>query len=107
MKRTDKPMTRLDRLAVLLSHKEMKLRKRTTPVHWAFGFLCCYLTYKFGILAGWGMMGIFGVWEHWNDVCDGSKQGAFDWWESFLTYCVGMVILAFLDDLKIVSIGWF
>ena len=98
---------RLDRLGVLLSHKELRLRKWTTPIHWAFGFLCCYLTYVFGILVGWGMMGAFGGWEKWNDDCDGSKQGAMDWWESFLAYCVGLTILAILHDLEVVNIGWF
>jgi len=84
----------------------IELRKNTTPVHWLYGLLCAFLMLSWGILAGWGMMGIFALWEAWNDYCDESKGGAYDFWESFLTFCIGQGILALLSYLGIVSIGW-
>lgn len=105
----NKLRAKIDRLGTFLSYKELRLRKWTTPIHWLFGFLCDFLIYTFGILAGWGMMGIFGWWEKWNDYCDGTKQGSADWWESFLTFCIGQVVLALLSQkcLGIIVIGWY
>jgi len=84
----------------------LQVRKNTTPVHWAFGFLCDFLILTFGILAGWGMMGMFAGMEAWNDYCDGTRQGCMDWWESFLTFCIGQGILALLHYLNIITIRW-
>lgn len=83
------------------------IRKNTTPVHWAYGFFCDFLIYALGILAGWGMMAAFGGLEAWDDYCEGSRQGCRDWWESFLTFCIGKGVLALLHCLGIISIGWY
>ena len=84
----------------------MERRKETTPAHWAYGFLCVFLTVEFGILFGLAMMAVFGIWERWNDICDGSHGGAFDWWEAFLTYCIGLIPTGILQQLGVVTIGW-
>jgi len=97
----------LNKLELILSHKELRLRKWTTPIHWAFGFFCDYLIFSFGILAGWGMMGMFAGFEAWNDKCDGGRQGAKDWWEAFLMFCIGKIPLAILHCLGIITIRWF
>lgn len=100
-------MGKLSRLRDSLSYKQLRLRKWTTPIHWAFGFFCDFLIFAFGILAGWGMMGMFAGFEVWNDKCDGSKQGAMDWWEAFLMFCIGKIPLAVLHCLSIIVIGWY
>ena len=84
----------------------IEVRKNTTPVHWAYGFLCAFLMFPFGILAGWGMMGIFAGMEYWNDYCEGTKQGCADWWESFVTFCIGFGVLGLLHCFGIITIGW-
>jgi hypothetical protein len=83
------------------------LRKNTTPVHWTYGLACSFLIYAFGILAGWGMMGVFAGMEVWNDKCDGTNQGYKDWWESFATFFPGQCVLALLSCLAIITIRWY
>jgi len=102
-------MSRINKLAKKLeaAGEWLWLRKKTTPVHWAYGFFCDFLIYAFGILAGWGMMGAFGLFEAWNDHCEGTKGGFRDWWEAFLMFCIGKGILALLHCLGIISIGWY
>jgi len=84
----------------------LQVRKNTTPVHWLFGFLCVFIILSFGILAGWGMMAMFAGLEWWNDYCEGTKQGCADWWESFLTFCIGFGVLALLNYLGVITIRW-
>jgi len=84
----------------------LELRKHTTPIHWIYGGLCAFVMLPFGILAGWGMMGIFAGMEYWNDYCDGTKQGCDDWWESFVAFCIGFGVLGVLHYLGIIAIGW-
>ncbi|GAI45569.1 unnamed protein product, partial [marine sediment metagenome] len=67
----------------------------------------CFFMYAFGILAGWGMMGMFAGMEKWNDDCEGTKQGCADWWEAFLTFCIGQGVLALLHCLDIITVGWY
>ena len=90
----------------------IKLRKNTTPVHWAFGFLCAYFMVAFGLLFSLIMMGIMAgdqVWNDWEEKANkpGYKpSGCTDWWESWLTYCIGAGVVALLHHLSIVSVGW-
>lgn len=81
-----------------------KIRKKTTPVHWIFGFLCTFLIFVFGFPAGWTLMGVFAGMEIWNDYCDGTREGCADWWESFLTFTIGQGILALLHCLGIITV---
>jgi len=89
------------------------LRKNTTPVHWLYGFFCAFLILEFGIVAGLVMMGIFAVMEYWNDKEEKARNkyylptGCADWWEAFLTFCIGYGVLALLHRLGIISIGWY
>ena len=85
----------------------IEVRKHTTPVHWVYGLLCAFLMLPWGILAGWGMMGMFAGLELWNDYCENKKEGCTDFWEAFLTFCVGQGILALLSYLGIVLIRWY
>ena len=82
------------------------LRKYTTPVHWLYGIYCAFLILSFGLLAGWGMMGIFALWEHWNDKNQRTHEGAMDWWESFFIFCIGQGILAILNYLGMITVRW-
>ena len=84
----------------------LELRKDTTPAHWAFGFLCSGIILAFGLLAGFAMTGLFLHWEKWNDKCDGTNQGAMDYWESFLTLSIGFVPLTILQLLGYTDISW-
>lgn len=90
-----------------------KLRKWTTPVHWAYGGLSAYLILAHGILAGWLAMVIFACWERWNDQEEKARNAAYlpsgcaDWWESFFVFMIGHGVLAILSYIGIVTIGWF
>lgn len=102
-----KLIDKIDKLRVYLSYKELRLRKWTTPIHWAYGLYCCFMIYEFGILAGWGLMAMFAGMELWNDRCEGTKQGCADWWEGFVTFIPGHGVLGILHGLTIITVTWF
>lgn len=80
------------------------LRKDTTPAHWSFGALCAALSALF-FPAGFLLLGVFGIWEHWNDKCQGTHEGFMDWWEAFMVFCIGLavlVILAFIGKIELI-----
>jgi hypothetical protein len=81
------------------------LRKNTTPAHWGLGALCAALSYLF-FPAGFLLLAVFGVWEHWNDVSENTKQGFMDWWESFLVFCIGLAVLVILSFIGKINL-WF
>lgn len=82
------------------------VRKETTPAHWAFGGFCAALSALF-FPAGWLAMGAFGVWEHWNDKCEGTHQGFRDWWEAFLLFIIGLAVLVILQFCDKFTITWY
>ena len=90
-----------------------KLRKWTTPVHWLYGGLSAFLILSHGIFAGWLAMGAFALWEYWNDKEEKARNptylpsGCADWWEAFFVFTFGYGILAILNYIGIVTIGWF
>lgn len=108
---------------------QLLLRKRTTPVHLMYGLACAFLCYAFGFWLGAAMMIGFGAWEVWNDweLLRRNKiyreleytpaldevnrhhafyvpEGAMDFWESTIGFTIGLVVLAILQVLGIVSI---
>ena len=105
------------------------IRKPTTPVHLLYGLFCCFLIWQFGWLVGLVMMGGFALWERWNDneilrrqeLCHKYglpfteanylktiylPEGAMDFWESTVTFIIGLVILAILEAKGIVVMTW-
>lgn len=85
----------------------LEVRKETTPAHWAFGgFLCNFAIVAFGLLAGFLLMGIFGIMEYWNDWCDGTREGCADFWEAFWMFCMGFGIVCLFQCLSFIQIGW-
>ena len=84
----------------------IELRKNTTPVHYLYGLLCAFLMLSWGILAGWVAMIAFALLELWNDYCEDKREGCTDFWESFITFIPGQGVLALLQVLSIINIGW-
>ena len=92
----------------------LKLRKRTTPVHWGYGILCAIAAWQF-FPAGICLLVIFAGFEAWNDWCNNKNatgcvskwEGDEDWWDSFLTFCIGFAIAIILDIIGIISIRWY
>lgn len=82
-----------------------KLRKYTVIAHWLYGLLCAYIGMKY-FPASLAMMGLFAGFERWNDWCDGSKEGANDWWDAVATYTIGFVIVLILEAIGLVTIRW-
>ena len=106
------------------------LRKPTTPVHLLYGLFCVFMVWQFGILTGAVLMLAFAVWEFWNDyellardkllfganpipadhVAKAPKaylpEGAMDFWESTVSFCIAFFALGVLQAQGIVSIGW-
>lgn len=84
----------------------LRLRKDTTPAHWGFGALCTALSALF-FPAGWLALGVFGIWEHWNDKSLGTKEGHMDWWEAFMVFCIGLALLVILAFCGKITIIWY
>lgn len=82
-----------------------KLRKDTTPAHWIFGGFCGGISIVC-FWAGFALMGMFAIFERWNDMCDGSLQGAMDWWEAFLLYCIVFFTGFIMSLFGVIEIGW-
>lgn len=82
------------------------LRKKTTPAHWGVGALCAALSALF-FPAGWLLLGVFAGDEIWNDKCEGTREGNHDWWEAFLVFCIGLVVLVILQFCGKISIKWY
>jgi hypothetical protein len=82
-----------------------KLRKPTVPAHWAFGILCAVI-FVHCWPAAVVMMLLFAMFEWWNDKCDHSHQGAMDWWDSFLTFCIGTAVALILHGAGLITIRW-
>lgn len=84
----------------------LRLRKKTVVAHWLFGALCAGFSAVF-FPAGFLLMGVFAGWEKWNDKCDGSHDGAQDWWDAFLIFCIGLTVLLILHFCGKASIKWY
>lgn len=84
----------------------LRLRKNTVIAHWLFGGICAAFSAAF-FPAGFLLMGVFGIWERWNDICDGSDEGAQDWWDAFLTFCIGLAVILILYFCDIMTITWY
>lgn len=82
-----------------------KLRKYTVIAHWFYGLLCAYIAIKY-FPASLAMMGAFAGFEHWNDKCDETKEGAADWWDALVTYTIGFGIVLILEAIGLVTIRW-
>ena len=104
------------------------IRKPTTPVHLAFGLTCAFLAWEHSLLLAAILMIGFAIWEWWNDheimqcqtLClkynlelkyhnhEGYyiPEGAMDFWESTVTFLIGLVILAILEAKGIVVMTW-
>jgi len=48
----------------------------------------------------------FALLELWNDYCEDKREGCTDFWESFITFIPGQGVLALLQVLSIINIGW-
>lgn len=104
------------------------IRKPTTPVHWLFGFIAAFFIVAFGIWAGILAMVGFAAWERWNDkeilkcqemcIANGHPlkyenwhgmyipEGAMDFWESTVTFLIGLVLIGIFSAQRIVSVAW-
>lgn len=87
------------------TNKWLRLRKNSVIAHWLFGGLCAGFSAAF-FPAGLILMGIFAGWEWWNDKCDGSDEGAMDWWDAFLTFCIGLTVILVLYFCGKMTIKW-
>jgi hypothetical protein len=84
----------------------LRLRKNTVIAHWLFGAICAGFSAAF-FPAGFLLMGVFAGWEKWNDKCDGSNEGAQDWWDAFLTFCIGLLVILILYFCERMAIRWY
>lgn len=107
------------------------LRKPTTPVHVMYGLVAAFLCFEFGFALGGAMMIGFALWEYWNDkeLLARNKiyaehhlkpaydernrgmlyvpEGAMDFWESTVSFLIGLIAIGVLAQLGIISrIGW-
>lgn len=82
------------------------LRKKTVIAHWLFGGLCAAFSAAF-FPAGFLLMGVFAGFELWNDKCDGSDEGAQDWWDAFLVFCIGLTVILILYFCGRMAIRWY
>lgn len=100
----------------LVIHGWDLLRKPTTPVHLVYGAVCAFFCYQFGFFVGGAMMIGFAVWEVWNDRNEMMRrkskgqnyvyEGDHDFWESTITFTIGLVVLAILEGQGIVWLCW-
>ena len=90
----------------------IELRKKTTVVHYLYGLLCAFLMLSWGILAGWVAMIAFALLERWNDEEEIRNKitkkysGCTDWWESFVWFIPAQGVIALLQVLSVINIGW-
>lgn len=84
----------------------LRLKKKTVVAHWLFGALCAGFSAAY-FPAGFLMMGFFAHFEKWNDKCDGSHEGAQDWWDGFLIFCVGLTLILILHFCGRMEIRWY
>jgi len=84
----------------------LRLRKNTVIAHWLYGLLCGIITMMY-FPAAITLLLIFAGWEAWNDKCDHSHDGALDWWDSFLVFCIAFTVIVILALCGIVSIRWY
>jgi len=92
----------------------LKLRKRTVVAHWLLGILCAVIAVLF-FPAGICLLVIFAGFEAWNDWCNNKNvtgcinkwEGAEDWWDSFLTFCIVFTVAVILHIIGIISIRWY
>jgi len=83
----------------------LRLRKKSVIAHWLYGLLCAIVAMMF-FPGGIALVVIFAGFEVWNDKCDGSHEGAQDWWDSFLVFCIGFSVIVILTLCGKVSIRW-
>lgn len=88
------------------------LKKPTTPVHLLWGFISAFLCYSIGYWLGGAMMIGFALWEAWNDRNEAMRkaaegkpyvyEGDWDFWESTITFTMGLVAIAILKTLGVI-----
>lgn len=87
------------------------LRKQTVIAHWVYGAICAYLLTQSAILSLILMAG-FGLWEWWNDGDMLSRdsgylsEGALDWWDAFVVFISGLVLILILSPFGITTLKW-
>jgi len=84
----------------------LRLRKKSVMAHWLFGALSAGFSAAF-FPAGFVLMYVFDRWERWNDKCNGSNEGARDWWDAFLIFCIGLLVILILYLCGIMAIRWY
>jgi len=69
--------------------------KWTHIIHVLFGlfiaWLLCFSWITFAI--GMFFLVIFAIWERWQDISKGTKEGWFDFWVTFATTVIGVGIM--------------
>ena len=75
--------------------KFVYFRKWTIIAHWFYGALCAYLL-TVCIPLSIALLVLFGIWERWSDSCDGGREGAMDWWDAFVVFIAGLVLILIL-----------
>ena len=87
---------------------KIKLRKWTSLIHFLYGAGCVLLAVKC-FPASLSLMLLFALYEYWDDYAHSmarDSEGADDWWEAFVVYSVGLLIVLILDYAGVLSIGW-
>lgn len=90
----------------------LKLRKNTTPVHWGVGALGTALSSLY-YPAGWLWMGSFAGLQYWNDIEQEKRnpgylrEGCDDWWEAYVVFGIGHVVLVILQLCGKFSFTWY
>ncbi len=89
----------------------IRLRKKSVIAHWLYGGLCAVVAAAF-FPAGLALLGIFGIWEHWNDknlakrVPGYLPQGDMDWWDAFFMAAVVFTVLFIFYLFGKITITW-
>jgi len=84
----------------------LRLRKNTVVAHWLYGLFCALVSWQF-FPGGLIFLYIFERLERWNDQCDGTTEGAMDWWDSFVVKIGAFAIILILHFVGILTIRWY
>lgn len=95
----------------LPAESDYPIRKATVIAHWFYGAICAYLL-TVCVPLSFILLAIFGVWEFWQDYnmlqCDSeySPEGAMDWWDAFVVFISGLVLILTLSPFGITALKW-